>query len=78
MQRDGDLRAKQVPEVSGMPYPTIDLNQKKVILLSGYQKSGSKGEEVKVLAIDKLRTEADRNRDAVAFCYFYGIWRASA
>lgn len=61
-----------------MPYPTIDLNEKKVILLSGYQKPEAKGETVKVLAIDKLRTEADRNRDAVAFSYFYGIWRASA
>lgn len=61
-----------------MPYPTIDLNEKKVILLSGYQKPESKGEQIKVLAMDKLRTEADRNRDAVAFSYVYGIWRASA
>lgn len=61
-----------------MPYPTIDLNEKKIILLSGYQKPEAKGGEIKVLAIDKLRTEADRNMDAVAFSYFYGIWRASA
>ncbi|CFX57100.1 conserved protein of unknown function [Candidatus Filomicrobium marinum] len=62
-----------------MPYPTIDLNTKKVILLSGYQWSdNSTDEEVQVVALEKLQTEMERHTDAVAFCYVSGKWVPAA
>lgn len=61
-----------------MPYPTIDVNTKKVILLSGYQWPDDADEEVQVVAIEKLLTEMERHTDAVAFCYVSGKWVPAA
>lgn len=65
-----------------MPYPTIDLNEKKIILLSGYQRptgeGGEKDKGISVVAMDKLRKEAERHQDAVAFSFISGKWVAAA
>lgn len=61
-----------------MPYPTIDLNEKKVILLSGFQQCDDGGKEVSVVAMEKLKTEAQRHSDAVAFTFVSGKWMPAA
>lgn len=62
-----------------MPYPTIDLNEKKVILLSGYQQCDEGGRKrVSVVAMEKLKTEAERHSDAVAFTFVSGKWMPAA
>lgn len=64
--------------MSGMPYPTIDLNKKKVIILSGFQKCDEGGKMLSVVAMEKLKTEAERHSDAVAFTFVSGRWVPAA
>ena len=54
-----------------MSYPTIDIGDKKIILLSGFEKA--RGDR-KALAIhDQLKAAAKKHRDAVAFGYVAGM-----
>lgn len=60
-----------------MSFPTIDLKDKKVILLSGFLKhQGSTG--VTVVAKDKLEAAATHHNDAIAFGFVSGKWRPAA
>jgi len=62
-----------------MAYPTIDLNEKKIILLSGYHEADlDEGEEVSVVALEKLRRQAELHDDAVAFTFVFGKWVPAA
>ena len=66
-----------------MAFPTIEIMGKKVILLSGYQRSPqigstSKPRAIKIEAPQKLRQSANENPDAVAFGYTAGRWVPAA
>lgn len=60
-----------------MTFPTIDLKDKKVILLSGYTKHQG-GKAITVVAKDKLEDAAERHSDAIAFGFVSGKWRPAA
>jgi hypothetical protein len=55
-----------------MPYPTVTIDEKKIILLSGFRTEA--GKRVVVTAKQKLAEAAKRHRDAVAFGYVSGRW----
>jgi hypothetical protein len=67
-----------------MAHPTVEIEGKKVILLSGYQRLlqiGSKkvkSETIKIEAIQRLRQSASKNPDAVAFGYTARRWIPAA
>ena len=60
-----------------MKYVTIELNARKVILLSGTSLA-KKDVTIDIEAPDKLLDVARRNPDAVAFGYIMGRWVAAA
>jgi hypothetical protein len=64
-------------EDHGMTFPTIDLKDKKVILLSGFLKHQG-GRDITVVAKDKLEDAAKRYHDAIAFGFVFGKWRPAA
>ena len=61
-----------------MSYPTIQLEDKKVILLSGYVLAKTSERPVEVADKTKLEDTAKKHRDAVAFTYYAGRWIPSA
>lgn len=61
-----------------MSYPTIELNQKKVILLSGFDKKEANERPVAVKDKSKLEDAAKQHEDAVAFAYLSGRWIPAA
>lgn len=61
-----------------MSYPTIELHQKKVILLGGFEKTKGVDRPVRVSEMPKLEEAARKNRDAVAFAYYLGKWIPAA
>lgn len=61
-----------------MSYPTIQLEDKKVILLSGYVLTKTSERPVEVTDKTKLEDTAKKHRDAVAFTYYGGRWLPSA
>jgi len=61
-----------------MSCPTIDLDKKKVILLSGFERSPSTSEPFSIKAKKDLEKAAKRHRDAVAFGYVSGKWVPAA
>lgn len=60
-----------------MTFPTIDLKDKKVILLSGFLKHQG-GRDITVVSKDKLEDAAQRHRDAIVFGFVSGNWRPAA
>lgn len=60
-----------------MTFPTIDLKDKKVILLSGFLKQQG-GKEITVVSKDKLEDAVQTHRDAIAFGFVSGKWRPAA
>lgn len=61
-----------------MSYPTINIDQKKVILLSGFEwKRGAKRPLV-IKSLTQLELAAKKHGDAVAFGYVAGKWMPAA
>jgi len=61
-----------------MSYPTINIDQKTVILLSGFERKRGAKKLLVVEARDKLERAAKRHGDAVAFGYVAGKWVPAA
>jgi hypothetical protein len=59
-----------------MPYPTVTIDEKKIILLSGFQRWG--GKCLVVTAKEELEEATKRHWDAVAFGYVSGRWMPAA
>ena len=57
------------------PFPTVTIDEKKIILLSGFRTEA--GKRV-ITAKQKLEEAARRHRDAVAFGYVLGRWMPAA
>ena len=58
------------------PFPTVTIDEKKIILLSGFRTEA--GKRVVVTAKQKLEEATRRHRDAVAFGYVLGRWMPAA
>ena len=65
-------------EEKTMSYPTIDIGNKKIILLSGFEKARGDGKPLAITAKKQLEEAAKRHRDAVAFGYVSGMWLPAA
>ena len=61
-----------------MSYPTINIGNKKIILLSGFERAAGANQTLAVTAKDQLEAAAERHRDAVAFGYVSGMWIPAA
>ena len=61
-----------------MSYPTIDIDQKKIILLSGFERACGANKPFSITAKQELEEAAKRHRDAVAFGYVLGMWVPAA
>lgn len=61
-----------------MEFVKVELQGKKVILLSGVRAEKKTGKAVEIEAPDKLLEATRRNPDAVAFGYVSGRWVAAA
>jgi len=59
-----------------MSYPTVEIGKKKIILLSGFERT--RGKPLTITAKDQLEEAAKRHRDAVAFGYVSGMWMPAA
>lgn len=59
-----------------MSFPLIQVDEKKIILLSGFR--GEPDERIVVTARNELEAAAKRHRDAVAFGYVAGRWMPAA
>ncbi len=61
-----------------MKCQTIELNGKRIILLTGAQRDKATGKKLEIEALDKLVSAAQQNPDAVAFGYTASRWVAAA
>lgn len=61
-----------------MSCPTVDLEKKKVILLSGFEWTRSASKPFSIKAKKELEKAAKRHQDAVAFGYVSGKWVPAA
>ncbi len=67
-----------------MTCPTVEVTGRRIVLLSGYQRSKRIGSEagkpkpIKIEARRKLRLSMAKNPDAVAFGYTAGSWVPAA
>jgi len=61
-----------------MKFPTVEVQGRKLILLSGVSAGKTAGEMIDPDALDKLRDAFRKNPDAVAFGYTRGRWVAAA
>jgi hypothetical protein len=61
-----------------MSYPTINIDQKKVILLSGFERKGGASGLLVIKAWNQLGQAAKKHGDAVAFGYVAGKWMPAA
>ncbi len=61
-----------------MSCPTVDLEKKKVILLSGFERTHSTSKPFSIKAKKELEKAAKRHQDAVAFGYVSGKWVPAA
>jgi hypothetical protein len=59
-----------------MSYPTIDIGKKKIILLSGFERT--RGTNLAITAKEQLKEAVKRHDDAVAFGYVSGMWIPAA
>ncbi len=58
-----------------MSYPTIDIDERPIILLSGFEETTH---GLVITAKDRLQEAAKKHRDAVAFGYVSGKWLPAA
>jgi hypothetical protein len=61
-----------------MSYPTINIDQKKVILLSGFERKHGVKSSLVIKSIAQLELAAKKHGDAVAFGYVAGKWMPAA
>ena len=61
-----------------MSYPTIDIGKKKIILLSGFERTRGANKPLDIMAKEQLEEAAKGHRDAVAFGYVSGMWIPAA
>ena len=61
-----------------MPFPTIDLDERKIILLSGFETKQTGHRPPAITAREELVTAVKRHRDAVAFGYVFSKWVPAA
>jgi hypothetical protein len=61
-----------------MSYPTINIQQKKVILLSGFERERGAKRPLVIKAMAQLELAARKHSDAVAFGYVAGKWMPAA
>lgn len=61
-----------------MKFPTVELQGRKAVLLSGIRIEKTTGETIFLASLDKLRDAFQQNPDAVAFGYTAGRWVAAA
>ena len=61
-----------------MSYPTIDIGKKKIILLSGFERTRGANKPLDIMAKEQLEEAAKRHRDAVAFGYISGMCTPAA
>jgi ribosomal protein S2 len=59
-----------------MSYPLIQIDERKIVLLSGFR--SEPGKHVVVTAKRELQAAAKRHSDAVAFGYVSGRWMPAA
>jgi hypothetical protein len=59
-----------------MSYPMIDIGKKKIILLSGFERTP--GTSLAITAKEQLKEAVKRHNDAVAFGYVLGMWVPAA
>jgi hypothetical protein len=59
-----------------MAFPTLTIDEKKIILLSGFENRADK--RVVITAREKLEEASKKHRDAVAFGYVSGKWIPAA
>ena len=59
-------------------HPTINIGNKKIILLSGFERACGANQTFAITAKDQLEAAAERHRDAVAFGYVSGTWIPAA
>ena len=69
---------RRKPLDSTMSYPTIDIGDKKIILLSGFKRARGDRKTLAITAKDQLKAAAQKHRDAVAFGYVAGMWVPAA
>ena len=68
---------------AGVALPRVEIQQKVLILLSGFNEEQAKvrvhaDAVLEVYALEQLRDAAERNEDAVAFGFVKGQWRPAA
>ena len=61
-----------------MSYPTINIGNKKIILLSGFERACGANKTLAITAKDQLEAAAEKHCDAVAFGYVSGMWVPAA
>jgi hypothetical protein len=61
-----------------LSYPTIDLDERTVILLSGFEATETVRTSPVITAREELVTAVKRHHDAVAFGYVLGKWMPAA
>ena len=61
-----------------MSCPTVDLEKKKVILLSGFERTHSTSKPFSIKAKNELEKAAKMHQDVVAFGYVSGKWVPAA
>jgi hypothetical protein len=61
-----------------MSYPTVEIGKKKIILLSGFERTRGANKPLAIMARDHLEKSVKRHRDAVAFGYVSGMWIPAA
>lgn len=61
-----------------MSLPSIDLGDKRVLLLSGFELTRTSHGTVRIESRGELEKAAERHRDAIAFGYVFGKWVPAA
>ena len=61
-----------------MTCPIIEIDERKIILLSGFESQQSARKSPSVVAKDELQSAVKRHQDAVAFGYFNSRWVPAA
>ena len=61
-----------------MSYPKIDIDERKIILLSGFEPKQTNERPFDIRSKDELEKAVSLHRDAVAFGYVSGKWVPAA
>lgn len=61
-----------------MSFPKLDLDERKIILLSGFELQQEKQVPFTIRSKEELEKAVSKHRDAVAFGYVSGKWMPGA